>query len=172
MRIAVGMLMCLGGLSAAWANDPSPSNPAVAPSQQPATDQGKSAPAPDGAAATAPAAASTTLPTPNAASPPAAVTATTNKTENAPTPAAAPASAAAQSAKKTDLTADEKNYLSHGYKLQIRGGQKYFCRSEAQLGTRFATTTCRTAEQMAATRQNSKDFTSEMERPSGNTPGR
>jgi hypothetical protein len=86
--------------------------------------------------------------------------------------AAAPANAAAQPAKPTELTADEKSYLSHGYKLQIRGGEKYFCRSEQQLGTRFATTTCRTAEQMAASAQTSKDFATEMERPNGNKPGR
>jgi glucan-binding YG repeat protein len=151
MRFAVGMLMCLGGLSAAWANDPPSRNPAAA--------------APTATPSAAPAASSATAP----ASAPAA---TTSASGNAPAPAAAPANASAQSAKNTELTEDEKKYLSHGYKLQIRSGQKYFCHSESQLGTRFATTVCRTAEQMAAATQNSKDFASEMERPNGNRVGR
>lgn len=156
MRIAVGMLMCLGGLSAAWANEP----PSPAP-QPTATNQGKPA------ASDAPSSVSGATTTPAAASAQPA-----SKSDNSPTPAAASANTAAQPAKTAELTADEKNYLSHGYKLQLRGGQKYFCRSEAQLGTRFATTTCRTAEQMAVAAQNSKDFTSGMERPNGNKPGR
>ena len=127
MRIAVGLLMCLGGASTTWATDP----PAQTPS---------------------PAAA------PSASTPAATPTPTT--------PAATPSAA-----KTTELTADEKNYLSHGYKLQIKGGQKYFCRSEAEVGSRFAKTTCRTSEQMAVVTQNSKDFAAEMERPSGNRTG-
>ena len=167
MRIAVGMLMCLGGLSAAWANEPPSPSPAAAPTQQPTTaDQGN--PPPGGAPSTAPGAASSATTAPTGMSAPPAIA---SKSEHAPTATAAPASAAAQSAKTTELSADEKNYLSHGYKLQIRGGQKYFCRSETDTGSHFASTTCRTAEQMAATRQNSKDFTSGMERSSGNRPG-
>ena len=165
MRIAVGMLICLGGLSAAWANEPPSPNPAAAaPAQQPtATDQGK--PAPGGAPSTAPAESSATT-APAGASAPAA---TTSKSENALTSAAAaPTSAAAQASKTAALTDEEKKYLSHGYKLQTRGGQKYFCHSETTLGTRFASTICRTSEQMAAATQNSKDFAAEMQRPGWN----
>jgi hypothetical protein len=171
MRIAVGMLMCLGGLSAAWANEPLPPNPAASPAeQQAATAQSKPTP---GAPSTAPAVSgATAAPAGSSAASPLASAVTTGKPENSPTPAAGPANAAVQPAKTTELTADEKNYLSHGYKLQIRSGQKYFCRSETPLGTRFATTTCRTTEQMAVAARNSKDFASEMERPSGNNPGR
>ena len=149
MRIAVGMLVCLGGLSAAWANDPEQSNPPPG-GAPPAAPAGASSPTTDPAKANAPAAAA-----------------------SAPTPAAAPpANAAAQPAKTTELTDEEKNYLSHGYKLQMRGDQKYFCHREAKTGTRFAETICRTAQQMAATSRNSKDFTNDIQRPSGNQPGK
>jgi hypothetical protein len=159
MRIAVGMLMCLGGFAVAWANEPPSPGPAAAP-QPVATDQGKpDAPSSVSGATTAPAGAN-------------APSVTASKSVNSSTAAAAPANAAAQPAKPTELTADEKSYLSHGYKLQVRGGEKYFCRSEQQLGTRFATTTCRTAEQMAVSTQSSKDFAAEMDRPNGNKPGK
>ena len=168
MRIAVGMLMCLGGLSAAWANEPPSPSPAAAPTPQPTTtDQGN--PPPGGAPSTASGAASSATTAPAGTSAPPA---TAGKSERAPTATAVPASAAAQSAKTTELTADEKNYLSHGYKLQIRSGQKYFCRSETDTGSHFATTTCRTAEQMAVDTRNSKDFAAGMELPNSNRPGK
>lgn len=84
------------------------------------------------------------------------------------TPATAAPSDSAPSPKKQELSADEKSLLSRGYKLEMRGGQKYFCHEESQLGTRFSSKVCRSAEQMASLRKNSQEFTSEMQRPSGN----
>jgi len=145
MRLAVGMLMCLGGMSVAWADDPPPSQPVATPTDQQAsmaTAQDKPAPA--------------------------GTPATPTKSESPP--ASAPAATTAQTSKTQDLTEDEKNLLAHGYKLETKGGKKYFCRSETPVGTRFPTKTCRTAEQMAAIRQNSKDYVNDIQRPSGNQP--
>jgi hypothetical protein len=38
---------------------------------------------------------------------------------------------------KTELTPDEKNLLRQGYKLEVRSGVKYFCRTEGTLGSRL-----------------------------------
>ena len=159
MRLAVGMLMYLGlgAFSVTWADNPPPSQPVATPTDQQAsaaTAQDKPAPA---GTPVAGAAAS------NAATTPAATPA---RSESAP--AAVPAATTAQTSKTQDLTDDEKKLLSHGYKLETRGGQKFFCRSETLVGSRFPTKTCRTAEQMAVVRQNSKDYLNDVQRSSGN----
>ena len=159
MRLAVGMLMYLGAFSVTWADNPPPSQPVATPTDQQAsaaTAQDKPAPA------GTPVAGATAS---NAAATPAA---TPTKSESAP--AAPPAGTTAQTSKTQDLTADEKNLLSHGYKLETRGGQRFFCRSETLVGSRFPTKTCRTAEQMAVIRQNSKDYMNDVQRSSGNQP--
>jgi hypothetical protein len=147
MRLAVGMLMYLGlgGFSVAWADNPPPSQPVATPTDQQAsatTAQDKPAPA--------------------------GTPATPTRSESAP--AAPPASTPAQTSKTQDLTDDEKNLLSRGYKLETRGGQKFFCRSETLVGSRFPTKTCRTAAQMAVVRQNSKDYLNDVQRSSGDQP--
>jgi hypothetical protein len=160
MRLAVGMLMSLGAFSMAWADDPPPSQPVASPTDQQAaaaTAQGKPAPA------DTPAAVATSNAAATAAAPP-------TKSESAP--AATPASTTAQTSKNQDLTDDEKKLLSRGYKLETRGGQKFFCHSETLVGSRFPTKTCRTAEQMAAIRQNSKDYLNDVQRSSGNPPSK
>ena len=153
MRIAVGLLVCLGGLSTAWGNEPPAApQPVAAPAdQQAAPAPGQSKPTPGDAASTAPAAAPT--------APAATATATTSKPESATATAQSP---------RTLGPDDEKNLVAHGYKIEMKGGQKYFCRSETPTGTRFPKKTCRTEEQMASTRQSSKDYLNDVQRPSGN----
>lgn len=150
MRIAVGILIGLSGVPTVWASEPPPTAtaaPSATPTDQPAAPApGQDKPTPAEAPSTAPSA------TPSA---PAAA-------------AASPSKATAQPPKTPELTADEKNLLSHGYKLETRDGKKYFCHSESQLGTRFSTKVCRSEEQIAATRQNSKDYLNDVQRPSGN----
>jgi hypothetical protein len=111
-----------------------------------------------------PSVAPTAAPVPGTPTAP-GVVATTAKSGS--TPAAAPTSAPAQS-KTPALTNDDKILLAQGYKLEMRGGQKFFCHSETQLGTRFQNKVCHTAEALAASRQNSKDFASDMQRPGWN----
>ena len=151
MRIGVGILMCLSGVTTVWASEPPP---AVAP---PATPTDQQAVPPPGQGKPTPAEAPPTAPVATPSAP--AATASLGKTT-------------AQSPKTPELTEDEKHLLSHGYKLETRDGRKFFCHSEAQLGTRFSTKVCRSAEQIAATRQNSKDYLNDVQRPSGNQPGK
>jgi hypothetical protein len=68
-----------------------------------------------------------------------------------------------------ELTADEKNLLARGYKVETRNGQKYFCHNEAALGTRFKNKVCATAEQLAGVRQESKDAATDAQRTSWNS---
>jgi hypothetical protein len=151
MRIGVGIMMYLSAVATVWANEPPPTAaPPVTPTDRqagPASGQGK--PTPAEAPSAAPAA------TPSAP----AATATTNKPESAAATAHSP---------KTLGPDDEKNLLAHGYKIETKNGQKYFCHSETPTGTRFPQKTCRTEEQMAATRESSKDFLNDLQRPSGN----
>jgi len=137
MRLAVGLLAFLSGfgIAPAFATDPTP------PSPSPQAQQSATAPA-----TTAPAAAT-----------PTASTATTATQSNA-------SQATAPGAKSTDLTPQEKNLISSGYSLQIRKGEKFFCKSEASLGTRFTRKTCQTADQIFANTQRSKDQTSDIQR--------
>src|SRR6202012_5058428 len=77
---------------------------------------------------------------------------------SAPAPAPPPPVAAAPAAangtnriylEDKTLTNDEvKKLFAQGYKPTSRNGEVYYCRKEGTLGTRFETTTCRTAQQM------------------------
>lgn len=145
MRVAVGLLASLSLVSftPAFATDPAPQSttpqgqqPAATPAQDSSTATPAAAPA-----ASAPTAASTT------------------------TPGTQPASTATiTGTKPSDLTPQEKNLISQGYTLQMRKDQKYFCRNEATVGTRFTRKTCQTSEQIFANTQHSKDQTSEIQR--------
>jgi hypothetical protein len=141
MRLAVGLFASLSvaALSQAFATDP-PAQSTTPQGQQPA------AVAP---ATTAPAAAAPT------ASTPAAATAA---------PSATPPAAATTKDGKPELTQDEKNLISSGYKLEMRGDQKYFCHSETALGSRFPHKSCRKEEEILASTQRSKDTTDQMQR--------
>jgi hypothetical protein len=63
---------------------------------------------------------------------------------------------------KPDLTPDEKELLSRGYKLETRHGEKYFCRREQQLGSRFEIKSCDTAQSIQAHRLASQETVREI----------
>jgi len=144
MRFAVGMLASLSlvGITSAFATEPTP--PSATPQAQQPAQSNSTTPAPD---ATPPASAA---PAASVSAPP--TTATTQ-------PAAAPAQ------KSKELTPEEKNLISSGYTLEVRKDQKYFCRREAALGTRFARKTCQSEEQILANTQDSKDLTRQFQNP-------
>jgi hypothetical protein len=53
-----------------------------------------------------------------------------------------------------DVSLDEKHFLAEGYKMEMRHGEKYFCRNEELLGTRLGREkVCSTAQQLKATEQ-------------------
>ena len=148
MRLAVGLLASLSlvGFAPAFATDPAPQ------STTPQGQQPTATPARD---------SSTTTATPAAAAPTASAPAAASTT----TPGTAPASTATiTGTKPSDLTPQEKNLISQGYTLQMRKDQKYFCRNEATVGTRFTRKTCQTSDQIFANTQQSKDKTSEIQR--------
>jgi hypothetical protein len=126
MRLIVTVLACLtaGGISQAFADPP------TAPATPP--------PAAVPASAATPAAATTAPATPPAAaSTPAPAAATTAQPAAAP-----PSSAAADEAQK------EKQLRAQGYSPRMRDGQKYFCKREAPVGSRFESKlTCLTPEE-------------------------
>jgi hypothetical protein len=92
-------------------------------------------------------------------------TATSPATAPAAQPNAATPAADANSVKpgvtvvgaKAELSPPEKELLSRGYKLEMHNGQKYFCRREEQMGSRFAVKNCDTAESIEAHRQASQE---------------
>lgn len=63
------------------------------------------------------------------------------------------------------LTNDEiKALFAQGYKPVGRDGKVYYCRREMLTGSRFSTTTCKTAEQMKQLTQDSKDLIKNTQR--------
>jgi hypothetical protein len=96
-------------------------------------------------------------------------------TPSATTALSATQPAASAATKPGQLTAAEKKLIARGYALEIHKDVKYFCRSEAPLGSRFEHKTCQTELQMLATTQTSQDTTKQLQSPTGsylNTPGR
>ena len=77
----------------------------------------------------------------------------------------------AAKAKKPDLTEDERRLLSQGYRMEMHGGERTFCRREVVLGSHFEKKVCGTAEQLATSRQTSRDATELSQRHGTNPQG-
>jgi hypothetical protein len=140
MRVVVVLLivLCAGALSQARAAEPqSPSAPESAPTPA----EAQSATAPGGEHSTT---------TPAAPATPAAST----------TPAV---TAVAPDAGKAAVTRAERELTSRGYQLEIRHGQRYFCRREPQLGSHFDIKSCNTAESIQSHRDSSVETVREMQ---------
>ena len=100
----------------------------------------------------APAASSATTPVATPVAPAAAASATT-------TTASVAASA------KTALDADEKRLIAEGYKPEMRGGTKVYCKRAQVLGSRLGSPErCGTAEELKATTQMSREVTDRSQR--------
>lgn len=160
MRLLVGLLTCLSldGLSQAQSHDPSPAPPAAMQGQQP------SPPADQSRTATHAALPSTS--TVSAASSAAPAIAPPSQ----PAAPSAPPGAAPAPPNPGELTAEEKNLLSHGYKMETRNGENYFCRGEAVVGTRFQKKVCATVQQLADIRRRSQDTATQVQRPGSDRP--
>ena len=87
-------------------------------------------------------------------------------TATSPTPQSTSTDAAAAGSKPTRIVLDDKTLtndevkqlLAQGYKPVSRGGEIYYCRHEQRTGSRFATTSCKTADQIKQTARDSKDM--------------
>jgi hypothetical protein len=99
--------------------------------------------------------------------PPASVAPAEQQSATAPAAAQTTAAASSDSATikppvtvvgtKPELTPQEKDLLARGYKLEMRHGDKYFCRREQQIGSRFEVKSCDTAQSIEARRADSQE---------------
>jgi len=129
MRLFSGVLACvfIGAGSAALAEDPPPS-----------TTNNSASTAPAAAAPSAAPATTAATPAPVAGAAKSSVTVTA-----AATPPAAP-----------QVDPIEKHFISEGYRVQMRNGEKVFCHREEQLGSRLGgAVTCSTAEVLKQTEE-------------------
>jgi hypothetical protein len=178
VRLVVGLLtlLSLGALAPALANDPAPvgttpSAPSDATSA-PASGASTSASSTPAAPNATPGNTQPGQSAPSGQSPPTGQTPPTGQAPPASSAATGATSTAAAKSAKPELTPAEKDLLSQGYKLEMRGTDKHFCRNEAELGSRFPRKVCLTPEQAAATKRSSQDFLNDVQRPSNNQPGR
>ena len=119
MRLVVSVLACVGvsGISIALADPPTDAASANPPAAAPAATP---------PAAAAPAAAAPAKPAdPAAAAKPVAPSAAPAATEHA-----APVVVSA-----AEMDQEEKHFLSEGYKVEMRNGEKVYCRREQVLGS-------------------------------------
>jgi hypothetical protein len=92
-----------------------------------------------------------------------------------PHPNASPPASPATSAKPDRIVLEDKTLtndevralFAQGYKPVGRDGRVYYCRREQQTGSRFATMTCKTAEEMKQLTQDSKDMLSNQQKVGG-----
>jgi hypothetical protein len=148
MRFVVGVLACIGvgGISLALAD----------PSTTPSTPSAPSAPTTPSAPTAAAPAAAPVVPAPVT---PQAAPVTAASTTPALAAHAASAAAPAQDNKPAvivqgtpEFDTMEKHFLAEGYKLEMRNGDKVFCRREEQLGSRLGgQKVCSTALQLMVT---------------------
>lgn len=106
-----------------------------------------------------------------------AVTPAAAATTSAPSPApaaaaappaasAAPAAAATAAAAPTTYPMDKK-MISKGYKPEMAGGERVYCRKEDQIGSHLpAKKICLTAQQAEQAEHDAKEFTEQVQRSS------
>jgi hypothetical protein len=108
-----------------------------------------------------PAPTASSQPTPVVAAPAGTTLASGDPLPASPPPATLPKS---DSAPKNGISeAQIKALRSAGYKMQVRNGQTLFCRIEHQLGTRFESKVCGTAEDIQRSVQNSQEFADKLQ---------
>ena len=74
---------------------------------------------------------------------------------------------------KTLTNAEVSQMLAQGYHPQKgRGDDVLYCRSEQPTGTRFPQKVCKSADQIKALTQDSKDMAARQQMPSGNPAGK
>jgi hypothetical protein len=57
-----------------------------------------------------------------------------------------------------------------GYKPVVRKGEMVFCRSEGQIGTRFASTRCSTMDELKRAQQTGKEFVDSIQQQGSAVP--
>ncbi|SRR6266436_5294088 len=106
---------------------------------------------------------------PSAPSAPAAAALTPAPATPAPvTPQTAPAAAATPA-----IDPEERRLLAQGYRMQMRHGEKVFCRREEVLGSRLeGKMNCSTAQQLKSTQDQAQEAAQRLQRQNlGHPPG-
>ena len=99
---------------------------------------------------------------------PSSTTQTPSPTASTTTPAS---SSSAHPANPKELTDAEKKLISSGYRLEVHNGEKTFCRREIVVGSHFEKKVCGTADQLAASRQTSREVIESTQRYGTNPTG-
>ena len=109
-----------------------------------------------------------------AAAAPAPATSTPAATPSATAPAVAEANAAPTTAAKSSATsattapsAEEKRLIAAGYKPEMHGGVKLFCRSEQVVGSRLPKKVCGTPEQWKMSGDDSQHYLQDLQTRNG-----
>jgi hypothetical protein len=110
------------------------------------------------------------------ADPPAEIAPTATGAPAATSAPAAPAAATSPPASKpaaSEIDPDEKHFIAAGYKPEMRGGVKVFCRREQVLGSRLGGEQkhCATVEQLKVSEQESKDLGRRLQQVQKNPQG-
>lgn len=58
---------------------------------------------------------------------------------------------------KPEFTPEEKELISRGYKFEMRHGERYFCRLETEVGSRFPLKSCDTAQSIQSHRASGQE---------------
>ncbi len=69
------------------------------------------------------------------------------------------------------MTDAEERLVSQGYRVEVHGGEKVFCRREVVVGSHFEKKVCGTVAQLAASRQTSREVTESTQRYGTNPTG-
>jgi len=118
------------------------------------------------------AAASASTPAAAAAAAPATAAAPASPAPASSPPSTASAAAATSAPAKPAVDADERRLIAEGYKPQMRGGTKVYCKREQVLGSRLgAPEVCATADQLKTSTQNSREATEQSQRYGTNPRG-
>jgi len=111
-------------------------------------------------------------------SPPSAPSAPTAPAAAAPmaapaTPAPATPQAAPAAAATPAIDPEERRLLAQGYRMQMRRGEKVFCRREEVLGSRLeGKMNCSTAQQLKSTQDQAQEAAQRLQRQNlGHPPG-
>jgi hypothetical protein len=164
MRLVIGILACVGACAIALADTPPPTP------TQPAASGVTTAPSPAAVATPAPVAVATPAPAAGATPAPAAVA------TPAPAAGATPPTASATGASHEATAAiepREKRLRLKGYRLEMRHGEKMYCRSEEVLGSRVAgRKVCGTVEELENREHLSQEMIGNVQRQQLNPTGK
>ena|ERR1700683_1354901 len=112
--------------------------------------------------------------------PPSAPDTATSPTASASSPTQTPSAAPANAAKAVstdapvkadDSAVQERHFLSEGYKIEMRNGEKMYCRREEQMGSRLGgQKNCSTPQQLTANEAQAKELVERNQRQMARGP--